>query len=185
MTINFEPIGFVEGSRGNRSHARTHLGGVTNGGAAFRAEIHFQPTVTFVGAMFAFGQFALRNFDRFFVEHGKNGESARQSSLAKFAMAHGHKIRLTVNPITNRAAGATTAVNFIHACLQIRMAYRQRMIIRNARVAWCGRSRGEAIRTPWPPINIDAELRYAMAARQAWRGVSGNQLFLLLLYYGF
>ena len=118
MTIDAKPIGFIERSSGDCPHAGPHLGRVRDGGAAFRAETHFQPAAAFVGPMFAFDQISLGNFYEFFVKRREHGERARESALAKFAVANRDEIGLAANAVAHRAAGAAAAMSFFHVFLQ-------------------------------------------------------------------
>ena len=112
MPIDFKPTLLVKRPRRDGFHARANLGSVINRCSAFRAEIHFQPAATFVGAVFAFDYLTLRDRDVFFIEGREDGESAGESVLAKFAVADGDEGGFANNAITHGTTGAATGMGF-------------------------------------------------------------------------
>ena len=118
MSVDDEPIRFIQGSCGNASHPRSDLRGMGDSGSAIRAEVHPQPAPAFIRTMLALCQLPLNELHRVFVEGCNDSERACQSSLTELAMAHSAEGGLSINTVTNCAASTASCVTFNHFWLQ-------------------------------------------------------------------
>jgi hypothetical protein len=114
VTLYLWPLGVIERCHCNSSKTRPYLRGMGDRCPALGAKLHPEPPAALVGAVLILRKHSLQNLHVALIEVGDRCERGAESPLAEPAMADLANLRVSLHPIPNGAANATTFVKLVH-----------------------------------------------------------------------